>query len=95
MNLKQTTQTLKAAIGRDVKPESEQHWARVVLGGLAVAGGVFKYVTHEGVWVRDDIYALALMLLLGFGIVFTGSVIALLKAIPVPWRRNGNGAPPA
>ena len=92
MTFKQTTQMAAVKLGQDLSPKSEQHWARVILGGLAIAGGVFKYVTHEGAWARDDIYALALMLLLGFGVVFTGSVIALLKAIPVPWRKpNGNG----
>lgn len=76
---------------KDLVPQSDQHWARLILGGLAVAAACYKYVTHSGAWTRDDIIAAALFLLGGLGVVFTGSVVALLKAVPVPWKRNGNG----
>lgn len=82
---------IRDAIKRDVAPQSDQHWARLILGGLAVAAACVKFLIHQGPWVREDIIAQAVFLLSGFGVVFTGSMVALFKAIPVPWRKNGNG----
>lgn len=89
-----TTKQIAAAVKRDVTPQSADHRARIVLGGLSVATACWKYAVHKGVWTREDVIAAALFLLGGLGVVFTGSVVALLKAVPVPWRRNGDGPPP-
>lgn len=88
------TKEIAAAARRDITPQSTDHYARIVLGGLAVATACWKYGSHKGVWTREDGIAAALFLLGGLGVVFTGSVVALLKAVPVPWRRNGNDPPP-
>jgi hypothetical protein len=92
--LKPMMEKAGSQVRRDVVPQSADHTARLVLGGLAVAAACFKYVSHKGVWSREDVIAAALFLLGGLGVVFTGSVVALLKAVPVPWRKGNGDAPP-
>ena len=88
------TKEIAAAARNDLTPQSADHTARIVLGGICVAAACWKYVTHQGEWTRNDQITAALFLLAGLGVVFTSSVVALMRAVPVPWRKNGNDGPP-
>lgn len=77
-----------APVKRDIVPQSPDHIARLIMGGGAVGAAIVKYLAHKGPWEREDVIVAALFLLGGLGVVFTGSVVALLKAVPVPWRKS-------
>jgi hypothetical protein len=83
-----------SVVASDMVPQSADHFARLLMGGAAVGAACWKYGSHVGAWTREDLIAAALFLLGGLGVMFTGSVVALIRAVPVPWRKNGNGGPP-
>ena len=94
------TQIIRSAAARDLSPQSPEHWTRIVFAGILVAGGMYVLVTHQGVWSNQDLGVVALCLVLGTGIAFTGSVVALMKAAValLPWVKkdtNGPSSPPA
>ena len=90
------TEQIKAATVRDMTPRSIEHWFRFIVGTLLVSAGIFiavSLVLKNQPLTRDMLF-----LVFGFGgagvvIMFTSSIVAVLKVLPVPWKRNGaNGA---
>jgi len=57
-------------------------------GLLVILGKLFILRTEFS--LLDVVLALGLIVG-GAGVVFTGTVLALLKAIPFPWRKSTNG----
>lgn len=79
------------AVKSDLTPKSGSHWARVVFSIAICFVGLIDIVVSR--WVRDPPgeweWMPLLMVFGGTGILFTGSVIAIAKAL-LPWKsRNG------
>ena len=92
--MSQATQEIKAALAQDMTPQSAEHKFRFWIGTALVAAAIFIVVTlvlRNQPLTRDMLILIALFSVSGLGVMFTGSVVALLRAVPVPWRKNGNG----
>lgn len=75
-------------VREDVLPKSQEHTARIVLGGLAFAAAVYQFVIHKGAWERNDLIAVLSFAGLGVLIVFTKTALAAIRAL-TPWKKNG------
>ena len=89
----QKTQPMKA-LKADLTPSSTEHIARVLFGGLMLLGGLGVILGKLVIAKSADFTTTDAILALGLagggaGVVFTKTIVELLKAIPFPWRRNG------
>lgn len=93
--MSEKTVQLKAAVAKDMAPKSVDHWFRFVIGSLLVAAAVFISVTlvlKGQPFNKENIGVIALFAIGGLGVMFTGAVLALLKAVPLPpFLKRGNG----
>ena len=82
MNLDKT----KANIAEDLSFKSNTHCLRIAAAGIAVFLGVADIVLsrffHEGPWEVEPLF----LIVLGMGILFTKTIIELLKAL-LPWKK--------
>jgi hypothetical protein len=77
-------------VKKDVKPESGDHLFRLVICGLLVAAGIYATLIHpaDKPWERNDLILSLGMIGAGLAIAFTGTFLAILKAIPLPWAKK-------
>jgi hypothetical protein len=83
-----TQQILAQGVKDDLKPQSPEHRVRLI-GAAFVSGlGGFDIVISR--FFRDQPWSWEslILVLFGVGIVFTGTIIKLAKAL-LPWVRNG------
>ena len=83
------TQQIAAQAKSDMKPQSGAHWLRVVAGALAIVLGstdiVLSRFMRGDPWAKESIA----LIVIGLGVIFTGTVIELAKAL-LPWKtRSG------
>lgn len=74
---------------KQLAPQSGEHWLRLVAGAIAIALGTVDIVIsrfiHGQPWEKEPIA----LIVLGFGVIFTKTVIELAKTL-LPWKtRSG------
>lgn len=86
-----TIEETKAIAAQDLKPRSSQHWLRIAFAVALVSVGLADIVKARLLsepalpWEWMPL----LIVMIGIGVMFTGTIIALAKAL-LPWKsRNG------
>lgn len=88
-----TSQVVEAFKG-DWNPKSPAHIVRLICGGFMGATGFLvvlgKLFILKSEFAKIDLILVLVLILAGAAIVFTGTILAIIKALPLPssWKKT-------
>ncbi len=88
----ENNQTWVGIATNDLKPKSSSHLARLVFGSIMLTLGsvviILHYVVGENDWTKTELILVLSLIGGAVGVVFTGTLISILKAVN-PFYRGG------
>jgi hypothetical protein len=78
----------------DVQPTSDEHLARLILGSIMTVGAVLVAILHylraTSAWNVTEAVVVGMLLVGGIGVMFTTTLLTILRAIPLPWGNKAS-----